>query len=89
MGVAKFIDSVKEFLGLDKFINQFDKLVCEKSDKKKLVKSILKKLKEEEKKIGKSLKKRLIKKEKRELEEELKIISLLIKKGEKILDKKQ
>ena len=88
MGIKKFIDSVKEFLGLDSCINPIDKSTCEKSAKKKLIKKLLNNLKKEQKKVNKSLEKnRLTKKEKRELKEELRIISLLIKKGEKIIDK--
>ena len=78
MNIVKFIDSVKESLGLDEF---------EKSGKKKSITSLLKKLNTRKEKIGKSLEKELGKKAKKELKEELDIITLQIKKGEKILDK--
>lgn len=77
MNIAKFIGSVKESLGLDEF---------KKEGKKRSVKNLLKKLNARKEKIGKSLRRKLDKKEKKELEEELDIISLQIKKGEKILD---
>lgn len=76
MGVKKFIESVKESLGLDEF---------KKSSKKKAIKKLLKKLKEKKEKISKSLDKKLEKKVMKEKKEELAIISIQIKKGEKIL----
>ena len=78
MNVKKFIESVKESLGLDEL---------EESGKKKSIKSLLKKLRSRKEKIVKKLEKKLDKKEKNELKEELDIISLQIKKGEKILNK--
>ena len=78
MSITKFIESVKESLGLDEF---------KKAGKKKSVKSLLKKLYEKKEQLGRSLKKKLDKKEKKELEEEFDIITLQIKKGEKILAK--
>jgi len=75
MGVKKFIESVKESLGLDEF---------KISGKKKSLKSLLKKLHVKKEKIEKSLEEKL---EKKELKEELAIISLQIKKGNKMLDK--
>ena len=78
MGVKNFINSVKESLGLDNF---------KKSGKKKSVRSLLKKLNERQEKLLESLKQKPEKKEKKELKEELEIISLQIKKGEKILEK--
>ena len=78
MGTTKFIDAVKESLGLNNF---------EKSSKKKAIKSLLKKLHTRKEIIEKLLEKKLDKKEKKEREEELSIISLQIKKGTKILDK--
>jgi len=77
MGIKKFISSVKESLGLDKF---------EKAGKKKSIKRLLEKLKSKKKTLDKTAKKKLDKKEKKELKEELAIITLQIKKGEKILD---
>lgn len=78
MSITKFIDSVKESLGLDEF---------KKSGKKKSIRNLLRKLNARKEKIGKSLEKKLDKKEKKELQEELDIITFQIKKGEKILDK--
>ena len=77
MGVKKFIESVKESLGLDEF---------EKLGKKKSIKRLLEKLRSRKEILDKVPKKKLSKKEKAELKEELAIISLQIKKGEKILD---
>lgn len=78
MGIKKFIESVKESLGIDEF---------KKSSKRKSIKSLLKKLKDKKEELTKSLDKKLEKKVRKELKEELKIISLQTKKAEKILDK--
>ncbi len=81
MGVAKFINSVKESLGLDEF---------KKKGKKKSITSLLKKLNARKEKIEKALSIKVEKKDKKavkELKEELAIISFQIKKGNKILDK--
>lgn len=78
MGIKKFIENAKESLGLDKF---------EKSGKKKSIKRLLEKLKSKKEILDKTAKKKLNKKELKELKEELAIITLQIKKGEKILDK--
>jgi len=77
MGIKKFIESVKESLGLDEF---------EKTGKKKSIKRLLEKLRARKEILNKVPKKKLDKKEKKDLKEELAIISLQIKKGEKILD---
>ena len=77
MGIKKFIESVKESLGLDEF---------EKTGKKESIKRLLEKLRSRKEILDKVTKKKLNKKEKAELKEELAIISLQIKKGEKILD---
>ena len=77
MGIKKFINSVKESLGLDEF---------EKAGKKKSIKRLLEKLRSRKEMLNKAPKKKLNKKEKKELEEELAIITLQIKKGEKLLD---
>ncbi len=77
MGIKKFIESVKESLGLDEF---------EKLGKKKSIKRLLEKLRSRKDILNKVPKKKLDKKEKKELKEELAIISLQIKKGEMILD---
>jgi len=76
MGIKKFIENVKESLGLDKFEN---------TGKKKSIKRLLEKLRARKEILNKVAKKKLDKKEKKELKEELAIISLQIKKGEKIL----
>ena len=68
---------VMESLGLDEF---------EKTGKKKSIKRLLEKLKSRKEILNKVPKKKLDKKEKKELKEELAIITLQIKKGEKILD---
>ena len=77
MGIKKFINSVKESLGLDDF---------EKAGKKKSIKRLLEKLRSRKEILNNIPKKKLDKKEKKELKEELAIITLQIKKGEKILD---
>jgi len=78
MGVKKFIELVTETLGLDKM---------KKSSKKKSVKSLLKKLNSKKDVIDKKLKVKPSKKKKKELNEEMDIILLQIKKGETILKK--
>jgi hypothetical protein len=78
MGIKKFIESVKELLGLDEF---------EKTGKKKSIKRLLEKLRSRQEILNNTPKKKLDKKEKKELKEELNIITLQIKKGEKILNK--
>ncbi len=81
MGVVKFINSVKESLGLDEL---------KKKGKKKSISSLLKKLNARKEKIEKSLSIKVEKKDKKavkELKEELAIVSVQIKKGNKILDK--
>ncbi|MCD6173621.1 MAG: hypothetical protein J7J96_07505 [Sulfurimonas sp.] len=77
MSVKKFIESVKESLGLDEF---------KKSSKKKAIKKLLKKLREKQNKLTNSLDKKLEKKVIKEKKEELHIITIQIKKGEKILE---
>ncbi len=77
MGIKKFINGVKESLGLDEF---------EKAGKKKSIKRLLEKLVARKEILNKVPKKKLDKKEKKELKEELAIVTLQIKKGEKILD---
>ena len=77
MSIKKFIESVKESLNLDEF---------EKTGKKKSIKRLLEKLRSRKEILDKVPKKKLNKKEKKELNEELSIITLQIKKGEKILD---
>ncbi len=77
MGIKKFINSVKESLGLDEF---------EKAGKKKSIKRLLEKLRARKEILNKVPKKKLNKKELKELKEELEIIILQIKKGEKILN---
>ena len=77
MGIKKFISSVKESLNLDDF---------KKAGKKKSIKRLLGKLKSKKEMLKKTSKKKLDKKDKKELKEDLAIITLHIKKGEKILD---
>jgi len=76
MGIKKFIKKAKHTLGLNNYGIE---------GKKKALKDLLKKLRERKKRITKSLEASLGKKEKKEIEEELKIVSLQIKKGKKIL----
>jgi ribosomal protein L30E len=79
MGIKKFINSVKESLGLDEF---------DKKSKKKAVKSLLKKLNEKQAKLLVLLdNKKINKKQKKEFQEELDIINVQIHNGEKILNK--
>ena len=77
MGIKKFINSVKESLGLDEF---------EKAGKKKSIKRLLEKLRARKEILDQTPKKNLGKKELKALKEEKAIITLQIKKGEKILD---
>jgi predicted nucleic acid-binding Zn-ribbon protein len=77
VGIKKFINSAIESLGLDDF---------EKTGKKKSIKRLLGKLREREETLNKKLKKDPGKKEAKELNEELAIIKLQIKKGEKIME---
>ena len=78
MKVKKFINRVKDFLGLDDF---------KKANKKKSVKNLLNKLKTRRKRLSKVLKKQQQKKRRKEIQEELDIVSLQIKKGRMILKK--
>lgn len=77
MSIKKFIKSVKELLELNDF---------EKTGKKKSIKRLLEKLRSRKEILDNIPKKKLEKKEKRALKEELAIITLQIKKGEKMLD---
>jgi len=77
MGIKKFINSVKESLGLDEF---------EKAGKKKSIKRLLEKLRSRKETLNKTPKKKLGRKKLKDLKEELAIITLQIKKGEKILN---
>lgn len=76
MGTNKFIKSVQSSLGLKDY---------KKEGKKKSLKDLLKKLHTRKTSIIKSLGSSLGKKEKKEFQEDLDIISLQIKKGEKLL----
>jgi DNA-binding transcriptional regulator GbsR (MarR family) len=76
MGINKFINRVKELLELDEF---------EKAGKKKSVKRLLEKLRARERELNEALSKKHRKKEAKELKEELSIVTVQIKKGEKIL----
>jgi len=76
MSLKKFIENVKSSLNLEEF---------EKTGKKKSIKRLLKKLRSRKDILNSVPKKKLEKKEKKELKEELTIITLQIKKGEKLL----
>ncbi|RLA79694.1 MAG: hypothetical protein DRG78_12435 [Epsilonproteobacteria bacterium] len=76
MGINKFISSVEESLGLDE---------SKKSSKQKSLKSFLKKLKKRKEKINSFLKQKSDENALKEKKEELKIVSIHIKKAEKIL----
>jgi len=76
MGIKKFIKNVQQTLGLKDFVIE---------DKKKSLKSLLKKLNERKKIIKKVLKKPLDIDKEKELNEELDIICLQINKGKKLL----
>jgi len=76
MGINKFINRVKELLELDEF---------EKAGKKKSVKRLLEKLRARERELNEALSQKPRKKEAKELKEELSIVTVQIKKGEKIL----
>jgi hypothetical protein len=78
MGIKQFLKNVESTLGLKDF---------EKESKKKSLKSLLKKLYIRKNSINKSLKSSVKKKKQEEFQEELAIISLQIKKGEKLLHK--
>ena len=78
MGIKKFIESVKETLGLEGFA---------KENKRKSVKNLLKKLNQKRENTDKLLKNKLDKKERKDLEEELQIIICQIKNGKKLLQK--
>ena len=78
MGIKKFIKKVQLSLGVNNYVIE---------NKKKSLKDLLKKLNERKKIIKKSLKKPLESKEEKELNEELDIICLQLKKGKKMLHK--
>jgi len=78
MSIKKFISMVTESLGIEK-IN--------KSSKRKSIKSLLKKLKAKKDTLSKELAKKTDKAETKDKKEELDIITIQIKKGEKILEK--
>ncbi|MEA1914047.1 MAG: hypothetical protein U9N30_01910 [Campylobacterota bacterium] len=78
MNIKKFIKKVKTTLGLGKF---------EKANEKKYIKSLLKKLRLKKAATLKLLEIKRTKKEKKEINEDLEIIELHIKKGEKLLTK--
>ncbi len=78
MKIKKFLDKVKDFLKLDNF---------QKSNKKKSVENFVKKLKIKKKQLSKAIKKELLKKKRKDIQEELDIVFLQIKKGKAILKK--
>lgn len=75
MGIKKFIKSVTDYLGLDKL---------EEMGKKKSLKNILSKLKTRRVKILNSIKNREDESKCDELQEELDIVNLQLKKGKQI-----
>lgn len=78
MGVKKFIKGVKKFLNLGDL---------EVEGKKKSVKELLKQLNKRKRGIKKQFDSNIDKKEKKELNEELEILTIEIKKGKAILYK--
>ena len=80
MGMRKFIQNVMKYLNIDEM---------KESGKKKSIKNLLKKLKKLRVKIYKDIKIETDEKRRLELEEELNIVSLQIKKGKKILNKQE
>ncbi len=78
MGIKKFISMVTESLGIEEF---------NKSSKRKSIKSLLKKLKAKKDTLSKELAKKMDKTATKDKKEELDIITIQIKKGEKILEK--
>ena len=78
MGIKKFIENVKETLGLEG---------SQEETKRKSLKNLLKKLNQKKENADKLLKTKLDKKKRKELEEELQIILCQIKNGKKLLKK--
>ena len=78
MGMKKFIERVVGYFNLDDY---------EVSNKRKSVKKLLKKLKKLRLKLCQEKKQESDQKRIKELEEELSIVSLQIKKGKKLLNK--
>ena len=77
MGVKSFINKVASNLGIDTF---------ESSNKKKSIKELLKKLKKRRLELLKSMKKEKNKESLIQMQEDLDITSLQIRKGKKILN---
>lgn len=78
MKIKKFIKSVANFLGLGDYKIE---------GKKKALKDLIKKLNKRKREMKKMVKESSLKKEKKELEEELDIVSLELKKAKAILYK--
>ena len=78
MGIKKFMENVKESLGLE---------ASKKETKKKSLKNLIKKLNQKKETTEKLLKTKLAKKNKKETEEELKIIICQINNGKIVLQK--
>ena len=78
MNIKKFIKKVQNSLGLGDY---------KVEGKKKAVKELLKKLLERKREVKKTLEKASDKKNRKDLQEELEIVSLEIKKGKEILSK--
>lgn len=78
MSIKKFIKNVQSSLGLGDY---------KVEGKKKAVKELLKKLLDRKRELKKAIEKASDKKNKKDLQEELEIVSLEIKKGKEILSK--
>lgn len=78
MKVKKFFEKVREYLDLEEKRN---------SSKKKYLKTLCSKLEERKEILIKQLEESSDKKQKKALKEDLSIVKMQIKKGEKLLDK--
>jgi hypothetical protein len=78
MKIKKFIKSVAHFLGLGDYKIE---------GKKKALKDLIKKLNKRKREMKKKIKETPVKKDKKELEEELEIVSLELKKAKSVLYK--
>lgn len=78
MSIKKFINTVKESLGLE---------VKDSTKKKKALRKLIKKMSSKKSELKKALKKKLEKPEQEELQEEYEIVCIQLKKGTKLLKK--
>ncbi len=78
MKIKSFIEDVCETLGIDVF---------KKSTKKKSIKNLIKKLENKKNELIESHKKKSDKKKRKEINQEIDIIEIQIKKAQKVLDK--